>query len=51
VERFLAETPDALYLGCQHFAAQPYDWVKLADVLARGAARLLGVRIGEALRR
>ncbi len=51
VERFLAETPDALYVGCQHFAAQPYDWVKLADVLARGAAGLLGVRIGEALRR
>jgi flavin-dependent dehydrogenase len=51
VERFLGETPDALYVGCQHFAAQPYDWLKLTDVLARGAARLLGVRIGEALGR
>jgi len=51
VERFLTETPDALYVGCQHFAAQPYDWIKLAGVLARGAAELLGVRIGEALER
>jgi hypothetical protein len=51
VERFLTETPDALYVGCQHCAAQPYDWLKLADVLARGAAALLGVRIGQALSR
>ena len=51
VERFLLETPDALYVGGQHFAAQPYDWLKLGEVLARGAAELLGVRIGEALAR
>jgi hypothetical protein len=51
VERFLTETPDALYVGCQHFAAQPYDWIKLAEVLGRGAAQLLAVRLGEALRR
>ena len=51
VERFITETPDALYVGCQHFAAQPYDWLKLAGVLARGAAALLGLRIGEALSR
>jgi flavin-dependent dehydrogenase len=51
VERFITETPDALYVGCQHFAAQPYDWIKLTEVLARGAAELLGVRIGEALSR
>jgi len=49
VDRFLTETPDALYVGCQHFAAQPHDWLKLAEVLGRGAAQLLGVRIGEAL--
>jgi flavin-dependent dehydrogenase len=49
VEQFLTESPDALYVGCQHFAAQPYDWTKLADVLVRGAARLLGVSIGRAL--
>ncbi|HEX3343374.1 MAG TPA: NAD(P)/FAD-dependent oxidoreductase, partial [Polyangiaceae bacterium] len=51
VERFLTESPDALHVGGQHFAAQPYDWVRLADVLARGAVGLLGVRIGEALGR
>jgi flavin-dependent dehydrogenase len=51
VERFLTETPDALYVGCQHFAGQPYDWSRLAGVLARGAAELLGIRIGEALER
>ena len=51
VERFLTASPDALHLGCQHFAAQPYGWTKLAEVLARGAADLLAVRIGEALGR
>jgi flavin-dependent dehydrogenase len=51
VERFLTDSPDALYVGCQHFAAQPYDWIKLAEVIARGGAELLGVRIGEALGR
>jgi flavin-dependent dehydrogenase len=49
VERFLTETPDALHVGSQHFAAQPYDWLKLAEVLARGASELVGLAIGDAL--
>jgi flavin-dependent dehydrogenase len=51
VERFLTETPDALFVGSQHFAAQPYDWLKLADVLTRGASELLGLTIEDALER
>jgi flavin-dependent dehydrogenase len=45
VERSLAASPDALYVGSQHFAAQPYDWPRLVDVLARGAAEILGLKI------
>jgi flavin-dependent dehydrogenase len=48
-ERFMTDSPDVLYVGCQHFAAHAYDWGRLLEVLGRGAARLLAVRIGEAL--
>jgi menaquinone-9 beta-reductase len=51
VESFLAESPDALFVGGQHFAAQPYDWIKLIDVLARGAAHLTAARIADMLHR
>ncbi len=51
VERLLVESPDALLVGCQHFAAQPYDWLTVAEVVARGAARLAAVRLAAALRR
>lgn len=51
VERLLTESPDAVYVGCQHFAAQPYDWTRLAPVLVRGAAELARVRIAEMLAR
>jgi flavin-dependent dehydrogenase len=47
VERFFAESPDALFIGCQHFAAQPHDWVTVAEVAARGGARLLAMKIGQ----
>jgi flavin-dependent dehydrogenase len=40
-ERLLAGTPDLLHVGCQHFAAQPYDWMKVGKVAFRGAATLL----------
>jgi flavin-dependent dehydrogenase len=30
LERFLLAHPDSLHLGCQHFAAQPYDPSRLA---------------------
>jgi flavin-dependent dehydrogenase len=49
VERFLTETPDALHVGCQHFAAQPYDWLRLLDTLARGASRLAAMKIAALL--
>jgi flavin-dependent dehydrogenase len=51
VERFLLESQDALYVGCQHFAGQPYDWLKLVDVLGRGAARMAGLAVQRALAR
>ena len=40
MERLLSVSPDMLHVGCQHFAAQPYDWVKVGKVLIRGAATL-----------
>jgi menaquinone-9 beta-reductase len=49
VERFIVGSEDPLFVGCQHFASQPYDWPRLAEVVGRGLASLLGVRIREAL--
>ncbi len=37
-ERLFTDSPDMLHVGCQHFAAQPYDWVKVGKVVLRGAA-------------
>jgi flavin-dependent dehydrogenase len=51
VEEFLAESPDALFVGCQHFAAQPYDWLKVGEVVGRGIARLAAMGIADALAR
>jgi flavin-dependent dehydrogenase len=51
VESFLAESPDALFVGGQHFAAHPYDWAKLTGVLGRGAALVVAGRIADVLRR
>ncbi len=45
LERFMFESPDVMWVGCQHFAAQPYDWLKLVEVVGRGAARLASRRI------
>jgi flavin-dependent dehydrogenase len=49
VERFFTESPDALHVGCQHFAAQPIDWLKVSEVLGRGAARLVASKIAALL--
>jgi flavin-dependent dehydrogenase len=49
VERFVLESPDTLYVGCQHFANEPYDWLRLGGVLGRGAARLAALKIATAL--
>jgi flavin-dependent dehydrogenase len=38
LERLLTSSPDLLHVGCQHFAAQRPDWLKLGRVAARGAA-------------
>jgi len=51
VERFITGSEDALFVGCQHFAAQPYDWIRLGEVVGRGLAGMLGVGIREALAR
>jgi flavin-dependent dehydrogenase len=49
VERAFVESPDALYVGCQHFAAQPHDWLQVGEVVARGGATLLARWISVAL--
>jgi flavin-dependent dehydrogenase len=51
VESFLAATPDALFVGCQHFAAQPHDWAKVAEVAGNGAAWVAAARIAALLAR
>jgi menaquinone-9 beta-reductase len=51
VEAFLAESPDALHVGGQHFAAHPYDWLKVSEVVGRGVARMAAMRIADALDR
>jgi flavin-dependent dehydrogenase len=50
LESFLADCPDALYVGCQHFADVPYDAMRLAEVAVRGAAHLAAYGIARALR-
>jgi flavin-dependent dehydrogenase len=40
VEAFLAGAPDALFVGCQHFAAQPKDWAKVAEVAGHALAHV-----------
>jgi flavin-dependent dehydrogenase len=49
VERFITGSEDALYVGCQHFASQPYDWARLGEVVGRGLAGLCAARIRAAL--
>ena len=49
VERLLTASPDPLFVGCQHFADQPYDWLKVGEVVATGAAGLIGRRLASAL--
>jgi flavin-dependent dehydrogenase len=51
VERFILESPDVLYVGCQHFANEPYDWLRLAGVLARGVAWMAATHLASALAR
>lgn len=46
MERFLARTPSALHLGCQHFGALPYDRLRLVDLAARGGVALLASLLG-----
>lgn len=41
VEDVLTDSPDLLYVGCQQFSAQPYDWMRVGKGLWRGAARFL----------
>ena len=50
-ERFLGDSPDAVYVGCQHFAGRAYDWSRLPGVLFSGGARLAAIAIGDWLRR
>jgi flavin-dependent dehydrogenase len=49
VERWFVSTPDALHVGCEHFAALPYDRAKLATALAKGAVASLAWGVGRAL--
>jgi flavin-dependent dehydrogenase len=49
IERLLTASSDPLRVGCQHFADQPCDWLKVGEVVAAGAAGLLARRLGTAL--
>jgi menaquinone-9 beta-reductase len=49
IEQFMTELPDAIHVGCQHFAAAPQDPWKLAQVVALGGAGLLVETLAEAL--
>jgi flavin-dependent dehydrogenase len=49
MEQMLTDSPDILYVGCQHFAAQPYDWIKIGKAACRGAMKLLRIRVAVAL--
>jgi flavin-dependent dehydrogenase len=49
VERWFVATPDAIHVGCEHFAAMPYDPVKLATAIAKGAVASLAWGVGRAL--
>ncbi len=40
-ERLFTKSSDVLHVGCQHFAAQPRDWPKLAKVIARSIATIV----------
>jgi flavin-dependent dehydrogenase len=51
VERWMVETPDAVHVGAQHFAALPYDWARVGGVFARGVVKLAALRVGEMLAR
>jgi flavin-dependent dehydrogenase len=49
VERFFVESTDAMHIGCEHFAAQPHDWLTVGEVFARGAAMWIARAVGRAL--
>lgn len=49
VERFFLESPDAMWIGCEHFAARPHDWLSVAEVAARGSVRWMARAIAQAL--
>ena len=36
VDRLLTRSSDMLFVGCQHFAAQRYDWIKVGKTAVRG---------------
>jgi len=50
MERFAQSCPSAIHLGCQHFAGEPYDRLKLAEVAVRGSFLIAGIRARKALR-
>lgn len=49
LERLMTDTPDAIHVGCQHFAAAPHDLWKVAQVVSLGAARMLTWKLGALL--
>jgi menaquinone-9 beta-reductase len=49
MEEMLTDSPDILCVGCQHFSAQPCDWIKIAKAACRGVMKLLPMRIAVAL--
>jgi flavin-dependent dehydrogenase len=50
VERFITASEDALFVGCQHFASQPYDWLRLGEVVVRGLSGVFAKIVEDGLR-
>ena len=43
VDGLLTRSPDLLHLGCEHFAAQRWDWTRVARVAGQGLMFWLGI--------
>ena len=50
IDRFFVESDAAIHVGCQHFANEPYDGLKLVEAGARAVSHGVGAVLERALR-
>ena len=50
IDRFFVESDAAIHVGCQHFANEPYDGLKLVEAGARAVSHGVGALVERALR-